>query len=81
MMAGLTRGHSVVSWPSYFVAQDDVLHPHLTVRETLAFYAMLRLPRSAPAAAKAAVVEAVIGELGLTACIDHHGECVHAWGV
>ncbi|KAL6595389.1 hypothetical protein ACP70R_047729 [Stipagrostis hirtigluma subsp. patula] len=53
-----------------FVAQDDVLHPHLTVRETLVFCAMLRLPRSAPAAAKAAAAEAVISELGLAACAD-----------
>ncbi|CAD6254534.1 unnamed protein product [Miscanthus lutarioriparius] len=53
-----------------FVAQDDVLHPHLTVRETLTFCAMLRLPRSAPAATKAAAAEAVIAELGLGACAD-----------
>jgi ABC-type multidrug transport system ATPase subunit len=53
-----------------FVAQDDVLHPHLTVRETLTFCAMLRLPRSAPAAAKSAAAEAVIAELGLGACAD-----------
>jgi len=53
-----------------FVAQDDVLHPHLTVRETLVFCAMLRLPRAAPAAAKAAAAEAVIAELGLAACVD-----------
>ncbi|XP_062182788.1 ABC transporter G family member 25-like [Phragmites australis] len=53
-----------------FVAQDDVLHPHLTVRETLVFCAMLRLPRAATAAAKAAAAEAVIAELGLAACAD-----------
>ncbi|KAJ1274764.1 hypothetical protein BS78_05G086400 [Paspalum vaginatum] len=53
-----------------FVAQDDVLHPHLTVRETLVFCAMLRLPRAAPGAAKAAAAEAVIAELGLAACAD-----------
>lgn len=53
-----------------FVAQDDVLHPHLTVRETLVFCAMLRLPRAAPSAAKAAAAEAVIAELGLAACAD-----------
>ncbi|KAG8088844.1 hypothetical protein GUJ93_ZPchr0011g28178 [Zizania palustris] len=53
-----------------FVAQDDVLHPHLTVRETLLFCAMLRLPTSAPAEAKAAAAEAVIAELGLAACAD-----------
>ncbi|KAF0902539.1 hypothetical protein E2562_017937, partial [Oryza meyeriana var. granulata] len=51
-------------------AQDDVLHPHLTVRETLLFCAMLRLPTSAPASAKAAAAEAVIAELGLAACAD-----------
>ncbi|XP_066339477.1 ABC transporter G family member 25-like [Miscanthus floridulus] len=53
-----------------FVAQDDVLHPHLTVRETLTFCANLRLPHSAPAAAKASAAEAVIAELGLGACAD-----------
>uniref|UniRef100_A0ACD5WA71 Uncharacterized protein n=1 Tax=Avena sativa TaxID=4498 RepID=A0ACD5WA71_AVESA len=53
-----------------FVAQDDVLHPHLTVRETLAFCAMLRLPTSAPNSAKLAAAEAVIAELGLGACAD-----------
>ncbi|EEE51750.1 hypothetical protein OsJ_33169 [Oryza sativa Japonica Group] len=53
-----------------FVAQDDVLHPHLTVRETLLFCAMLRLPASSPAAAKAAAAEAVIAELGLAPCAD-----------
>jgi ABC-type multidrug transport system ATPase subunit len=53
-----------------FVAQDDVLHPHLTVRETLVFCAMLRLPRAAPGSAKSAAAEAVIAELGLAACAD-----------
>lgn len=53
-----------------FVAQDDILHPHLTVRETLAFCAMLRLPTSAPTSAKLAAADAVIAELGLGACAD-----------
>ncbi|BAT14150.1 Os11g0506700 [Oryza sativa Japonica Group] len=39
--------------------------PHLTIRETLLFCAMLHLPTSAPAAA-----EAVISELGLVSCTD-----------
>ncbi|KAE8804495.1 hypothetical protein D1007_19533 [Hordeum vulgare] len=53
-----------------FVAQDDILHPHLTVRETLAFCAMLRLPTSAPTSAKLAAADAVIAELGLGTCAD-----------
>ncbi|KQJ89195.1 ABC transporter G family member 25 [Brachypodium distachyon] len=53
-----------------FVAQDDILHPHLTVRETLLFCAMLRLPSSSPTRSKLAAADAVISELGLTACAD-----------
>lgn len=51
-----------------FVAQDDVLYPHLTVVETLLFTALLRLPSSLTAAEKAQSVERVISELGLTRC-------------
>ncbi|XP_042466756.1 ABC transporter G family member 25-like [Zingiber officinale] len=53
-----------------FVAQDDVLYPHLTVRETLLFCAMLRLPRTLAKAEKAAAVEEVLAELGLCKCAD-----------
>ncbi|KAK3119460.1 hypothetical protein QOZ80_9AG0670860 [Eleusine coracana subsp. coracana] len=53
-----------------FVAQDDVLHPYLTVRETLLFCAALRLPRTAPNSTKSAAAEAVIAELGLAGCAD-----------
>ncbi|CAN6380787.1 unnamed protein product [Urochloa humidicola] len=53
-----------------FVAQDDVLHPHLTVRETLLYCAVLRLPKSAPTSTKSAAADAVIAELGLGACAD-----------
>ncbi|TYK16457.1 ABC transporter G family member 14 [Cucumis melo var. makuwa] len=51
-----------------FVAQDDVLYPHLTVAETLLFTALLRLPSSLTAEEKAEAVERVISELGLTRC-------------
>ncbi|XP_022985009.1 ABC transporter G family member 14-like [Cucurbita maxima] len=51
-----------------FVAQDDVLYPHLTVAETLLFTALLRLPSSLTADEKAQAVERVISELGLTRC-------------
>ncbi|KAF8730999.1 hypothetical protein HU200_016879 [Digitaria exilis] len=53
-----------------FVAQDDVLHPHLTVRETLLYCALLRLPRATPTTAKLAAIDAVIAELGLGSCAD-----------
>lgn len=51
-----------------FVAQDDVLYPHLTVTETLLFTALLRLPNTLALAEKLRHVESVITELGLTQC-------------
>ncbi|EYU22839.1 hypothetical protein ABFS82_03G111200 [Erythranthe guttata] len=53
-----------------FVAQDDVLYPHLTVRETLVFCSLLRLPNSMAGDEKIAVAESVISELGLSKCAD-----------
>ncbi|MQL94627.1 hypothetical protein Taro_027297 [Colocasia esculenta] len=51
-----------------FVTQDDVLYPHLTVKETLVFCAQLRLPRTLSREEKVAAAEAVIEELGLGKC-------------
>ncbi|KAI3453904.1 hypothetical protein Pfo_010567 [Paulownia fortunei] len=51
-----------------FVAQDDVLYPHLTVFETLLFTALLRLPKSLTKEEKVQHVEHVIAELGLARC-------------
>ncbi|XP_058221873.1 ABC transporter G family member 14-like [Rhododendron vialii] len=51
-----------------FVAQYDVLYPHLTVTETLRFTALLRLPNSLTKDEKVEHVERVIAELGLTRC-------------
>ncbi|XWS49357.1 hypothetical protein CRYUN_Cryun13aG0156800 [Craigia yunnanensis] len=51
-----------------FVAQDDVLYPHLTVIETLLFTALLRLPNSLSRDEKVQHVERIIAELGLTRC-------------
>ncbi|KAJ3692537.1 hypothetical protein LUZ60_011632 [Juncus effusus] len=48
-----------------FVAQDDVLYPHLTVSETLRYTALLRLTRTLSAAEKVAQAEGVMVELGL----------------
>ncbi|XP_010499718.1 PREDICTED: ABC transporter G family member 14-like [Camelina sativa] len=53
-----------------FVAQDDVLYPHLTVWETLFFTALLRLPSSLTRDEKAEHVDRVIAELGLTRCTN-----------
>lgn len=51
-----------------FVAQNDILYPHLTVTETLLFTALLRLPNSLTYTEKYQHVEQVIAELGLTRC-------------
>lgn len=51
-----------------FVTQDDVLHPHLTVRETLVFCSLLRLPNSLSKQEKVSAAESVISELGLVKC-------------
>ncbi|CAI8588409.1 unnamed protein product [Vicia faba] len=51
-----------------FVAQDDVLYPHLSVTETLVFTALLRLPQTLTRDEKVEHVERVITELGLSNC-------------
>lgn len=51
-----------------FVTQDDVLYPHLTVRETLIFCSLLRLPQTLSRKEKVSVAESVISELGLEKC-------------
>lgn len=53
-----------------FVTQDDVLFPHLTVRETLTFAARLRLPNSLTRQEKEQRAADVICELGLERCQD-----------
>ncbi|KAA3455339.1 ABC transporter G family member 25-like [Gossypium australe] len=51
-----------------FVTQDDVLYPHLTVRETLVFCSLLRLPKTLTKKDKISVAEMVLSELGLSKC-------------
>ncbi|KAK9167673.1 hypothetical protein Scep_002864 [Stephania cephalantha] len=53
-----------------FVAQDDVLYPHLTVRETLIYCSLLRLPKRLSKKEKITMAESVISELGLGKCED-----------
>ncbi|MCL7050140.1 hypothetical protein MKW94_005986 [Papaver nudicaule] len=53
-----------------FVTQDDVLFPHLTVRETLTYAALLRLPKALSKHEKKERAMDVICELGLERCQD-----------
>ncbi|XP_021858980.1 ABC transporter G family member 22-like isoform X2 [Spinacia oleracea] len=53
-----------------FVTQDDVLYPHLTVRETLTYAAYLRLPKTLTKQQKEQRAMDVICELGLERCQD-----------
>ncbi|WOK98489.1 ABC transporter G family member 22-like isoform X1 [Canna indica] len=53
-----------------FVTQDDVLFAHLTVRETLAYAARLRLPKTMSRQQKEERAMNVIYELGLERCQD-----------
>ncbi|TXG58053.1 hypothetical protein EZV62_015882 [Acer yangbiense] len=53
-----------------FVTQDDVLFPHLTVKETLTYAALLRLPKTLAKQQKEKKAIDVIYELGLERCQD-----------
>ncbi|XP_065856376.1 ABC transporter G family member 22-like isoform X2 [Euphorbia lathyris] len=53
-----------------FVTQDDVLFPHLTVKETLTYAARLRLPKTLTKEQKEKRAIDVIYELGLERCQD-----------
>ncbi|KAE8702534.1 ABC transporter G family member 22 [Hibiscus syriacus] len=53
-----------------FVTQDDVLFPHLTVKETLTYAALLRLPPALTRQEKEKRALDVIYELGLDRCQD-----------
>ncbi|KAL6608264.1 hypothetical protein ACP70R_041327 [Stipagrostis hirtigluma subsp. patula] len=55
---------------SAHVMQDDLLHPMLTVRETLQFAADFRLPRALSPARKRARVDVLIDQLGLSPAAD-----------
>ncbi|CAM6010735.1 unnamed protein product, partial [Sphagnum balticum] len=51
-----------------FVTQDDVMFPMLTVRESLLFAALLRLPNSMTRIQKIQRADTVLKELGLERC-------------
>ncbi|KAI5080938.1 hypothetical protein GOP47_0004121 [Adiantum capillus-veneris] len=51
-----------------FVMQDDVLYPHLTVKETLMYAALLRLPKKLSKKERMERAMEVVYELGLERC-------------
>ncbi|KAL2916348.1 hypothetical protein HK105_204104 [Polyrhizophydium stewartii] len=51
-----------------YVEQDDLMHSTLTVEETIAYSAHLRLPSTMSRAEKAARVDQIIMDLGLNSC-------------
>ena len=53
-----------------YVVQDDIVSGTLTVRENLAFSANLRLPQETTKEQKDAIIQLVIGQLGLEKCAD-----------
>lgn len=53
-----------------YVTQDDNLIGTLTVRETIGYSALLRLPDKMPREDKRALVEGTIIEMGLQDCAD-----------
>eukprot|EP01103_Thecamoeba_quadrilineata_P000714 TRINITY_DN10629_c0_g1_i1.p1 TRINITY_DN10629_c0_g1~~TRINITY_DN10629_c0_g1_i1.p1 ORF type:complete len:629 (-),score=139.92 TRINITY_DN10629_c0_g1_i1:101-1987(-) len=51
-----------------FVSQDDIMFPYMSVKETLAFSAFLRLPRAMSFSEKTARINDTIAKLGLGKC-------------
>ena len=51
-----------------YVEQDDLMYENLSVRETLEYAALLRLPRTLPVAEKQKRVDSIIQQLGLGKC-------------
>ncbi|XP_044474830.1 ABC transporter G family member 25-like [Mangifera indica] len=68
ILANNKKPNKHISKLTGFVTQDDVLYPHLTVRETLIFCSLLRLPNTLTKEEKTSNAESVITELGLTKC-------------
>ncbi|KAK8647530.1 hypothetical protein V6N13_121265 [Hibiscus sabdariffa] len=68
MLANNRKSTKQIAKRTGFVAQDDVLYPHLTVRETLVFCSLLRLPKTLSTKDKISVAESVLSELGLSKC-------------
>lgn len=61
---------SVLKSMSAYVMQDDLLHPELTVEETLKWAALLRMPMDTADDARATRVQEVIALMGIDHCRD-----------
>jgi len=70
LVNGAPRAPAAFKDMTAYVEQDDAMHAALTVREQIDFAARLRLPQSTPPVQRAARVDAVLTELGLTAVAD-----------
>ena len=57
-----------------YLPQDDIVHPQLTVEQTLAYAALLRLPQHVPAQERQQRVREVLSSLEL---MDHRDKAVH----
>lgn len=69
-----------LSWKQQaaYVEQEDLMYPYLTVRETVRFAAMLKLPEHLTKAQKEVNVEAILTSLGLRSIVDSYiGEIGH----
>jgi ATP-binding cassette, subfamily G (WHITE), member 2 len=66
---GVERGRGFRTISAY-VLQDDVLFSNLTVKETFAFAARMRLPAAVSSESRNALVDGIISELGLAKAAD-----------
>ncbi|KAJ1978287.1 hypothetical protein H4R34_003261 [Dimargaris verticillata] len=68
---GRKRDPSTFKKQAAYVEQDDIMYPQLTVRETIAYAAKLRLPKNEYSASdKAAKVDRILDALRLTGVAD-----------
>ncbi|GAM25684.1 hypothetical protein SAMD00019534_088590 [Acytostelium subglobosum LB1] len=70
MLNGVKANYKVFKRNSGYVTQSDTLSPSMTVRETLTFYARLKMPRDMPHEEKMKKVDDVIQEVGLKRCAN-----------
>ncbi|GAM19751.1 hypothetical protein SAMD00019534_029260 [Acytostelium subglobosum LB1] len=70
MLNGTPATYKIFKRNIGYVTQHDTLSPSMTVRETLSFYAQLKMQRDIPLQEKLIKVEEIIGEMGLKRCAN-----------